>query len=204
MNYSNNASRILTIQNYCDRVKYLNSNFPMAAILQSVVFDLIPGMISTGFIYRFYQKIEISHPVYSILFTNIVFTTFLSYANFAGTILIMILYHFIDICPIFYLFFSLNTSCPVINIVSLMTIAILRYYFMITTKMMKVDDEVDIQKIRWVALAFNWSLALLLFAFRGISLIPSQIIQNATNISSAIIFWVISFFPLKINFILCG
>ena len=63
---------------------------------------------------------------------------------------------------------------------------------MITTKMMKVDDEVDIQKIRWVALAFNWSLALLLFACRGISLIPSQIIRNATNISSAIVFWVMA------------
>ena len=150
MNHSYNASSVLTIQNYCDRVKYLNSNFPMAAILQSVVFDLIPGMISTGFIYRFYQKIEISHPVYSILFTNIVFTTFLSYANFSGTILIMILCRFINICPIFYLFFSLNTSCPVINIVSLMTIAILRYHFMITTKIMKVDDEVNIQKIRWI------------------------------------------------------
>ena len=192
MNDSNNAARILTIQNYCDRVKYLNSNFPMAAILQSVFFDVIPGMISTGFIYRFYQKIEISHPVYSILFTNIVFTTFLSYANFSGTILIMILYRFINICPIFYLFFSLNTSCPVINIVSLMTIAILRYHFMITTKMMRVDDEVNIQKIRWVALAFNWSLAVLLFTFRGISLIPSQIIRNATNISSAILYWVMS------------
>ena len=142
MNDSNNASR--TIQNYCDTVKDINSNFPIAAILQCVVFDLIPGMISTGFIYRFYQKIEISHPVYSILFTNIVFTTFLSYANFSGTILIMILYRFINICPIFYLFFSLNTSCPVINIVSLMTIAILRYHFMITTKMMRVDDEVNI------------------------------------------------------------
>ena len=57
---------------------------------------------------------------------------------------------------------------------------------------MRVDDEVNIQKIRWVALAFNWSLAVLLFTFRGISLIPSQIIRNATNISSTIIYWIIS------------
>ena len=57
---------------------------------------------------------------------------------------------------------------------------------------MKVDDEVDIKKIRWVALAFNWSLAVLLFALRGISLIPTQIIRNATNISSTIIYWVMS------------
>merc|ERR1712051_956058 len=106
MNDSNNASR--TIQNYCDTVKDINSNFPIAAILQCVVFDLIPGMISTGFIYRFYQKIEISHPVYSILYTNIVFTTFLSYSNFVGTILIMMLRRYINICPIFLpIFFRL-------------------------------------------------------------------------------------------------
>ena len=61
-------------------------------IIQGIFLDLIPTIVLSGFAFQFYKGIEISHPVYSILFSNIVYCIVASFISFFGTIYPSILY----------------------------------------------------------------------------------------------------------------
>jgi hypothetical protein len=55
---------------YCDLIEDFTVEFKTVSLVQIFVVDLICGMLATGFVIKFYQGIEVSHPIYSVLFTE--------------------------------------------------------------------------------------------------------------------------------------
>ena len=92
-------------------------------LLQSIFLDIIAGSILCGFAYRFYRGIEISHPVYAILFSNIVFSLVSSFTSFIDA-----LYPYIgQSCSILWIFTLYNLrNSVIVGIVSWTTISVLR------------------------------------------------------------------------------
>ena len=72
---------------YCDALDEVNRKVSAVKLTISVVLDLLAGIAASGFAYKFYQGIEVAHPIYTIVFTNIIFSTFLSYFAFTVTAL---------------------------------------------------------------------------------------------------------------------
>ena len=88
-------------------------------LVHSILFDLIPGTLSSLFAYQMYQGIEISHPIYSILFTNIVVSIFLSFLTF----LYGIMNYFLVSCATWwFLNIWAITNMNVINIITIIFI----------------------------------------------------------------------------------
>ena len=56
-------------------------------LLQSILIDCFGGLICCAYIYQFYRGVEISHPIFAILFNNVIFSTVLSLASFVTTCL---------------------------------------------------------------------------------------------------------------------
>ena len=48
----------------------------------SIFFDFFAGFVSLEFTVKMYQGIDISHPVYSVVFSNNALSTFISFAKF--------------------------------------------------------------------------------------------------------------------------
>ena len=139
-------------------------------LVHSILFDLIPGTISSLFAYQLYQGIEISHPIYSILFTNIVVSIFLSFLTF----LYGIMNYFLVSCATWwFLNIWAITNMNVINIITWATIAFLRYYLLVYVKNEKKCDMVDMPKVRVVALLFNWTTIVMLSITRAALFYPA-------------------------------
>ena len=124
-------------------------------LIISIFMDLIAGFILSALTYQFYQGIEISHPVYSILFGNIVFSIVSSVISFCGAV-----YPYIgQSCVIFWLLNRYNNGSNVIvNIVSWATISILRYHLLITAKIENKQNELNLPRIRNISLIANWAI----------------------------------------------
>ena len=129
MNISNISKSTIQIR-HCETFQETIANHPSEFLAQTVVFDLIGGIIVAGFVYKFYQGIEISHPLYSVLFSDIVLTTVLSFVSF----LLSILQYYVDSCGFTYISLWLNSASTFINMVSQMIIAFLRYHLLVTKK----------------------------------------------------------------------
>ena len=148
---------------YCDTSVKIISEFPLGSCVQTFVFDLIAGIIATGFMYRFQQGIEISHPIYSIIFSNIAVTTAVSFITFIFNMIEI----YIKPCSVIFLLTLLNSSSILINNVSLMIIAFLRYHILVTVKKYTDGQEMDLMKIRKFALIANWLLIIIILVTRG-------------------------------------
>ena len=139
-------------------------------LVHSILFDLIPGTISSFFAYQMYLGIEISHPIYSILFTNIVVSIFLSFLTF----LYGIMNYFLVSCATWwFLNIWAITNMNVINIITWATIAFLRYYLLVYVKKEKKCDVVDMPKVRVIALIFNWTTVIMLSITRAVLFYPA-------------------------------
>ena len=53
----------------------------------SIFFDFFAGFISLQFTLKMYQGIDISHPVYSVVFSNNALSTFISFAKFISLLI---------------------------------------------------------------------------------------------------------------------
>ena len=73
-------------------------------LIQGILFDLIGGTISLACLYKFYQRIEISHPLYAVLFSNITFSTAITFLTFVPVGIGNILCYDVDfdICDIIH------------------------------------------------------------------------------------------------------
>ena len=156
-------------------------NYGNELLIQSVFLDLIGGIILCGLAYRFYQGIEISHPVYSVLFSNIVYSLISSFISFVGNV-----YQYIDqSCDITWLLTIYNnTNISAVTIVSWTTISILRY-LLITAKIEDKVDDLNLPRIRNISLIVNWSIILVFMILRGILQIPFH--DNASFLGRLII-----------------
>ena len=187
-----NEVDVSSVDMYCDTAKTLFSEFPVGNFIQTIVFDLIAGILATGFLYRFQQGIEISHPIYSVIFSNITFTTAVSFLTFILNIIVIN----IKSCGITYLLIVLSSSSTLINNVSLLIIAFLRYHLLVTVKRYTDNQEIDLIKIRKVALIANWLLIIFILVTRGFFFYLKVV--NQENTQWAVSFTVILIFLLPI------
>ena len=83
-NQTNHSETSLPVNFHCDNW-YENAGGSLAiTLVQSILLDLLGGILSSAYLYQFYQGIEISHPLYAVLFSNITFSTVISFASFAN------------------------------------------------------------------------------------------------------------------------
>ena len=124
-------------------------------LIQSTFVDLIAGIILSALTYQFYRGIEISHPVYSILFGNIVYSIVSSFISFCGAV-----YPYIgQSCVIFLLLNRYNIGSNfIVNIVSWTSISVLRYHLLITAKIENKHNELNLPRIRNISLIANWAI----------------------------------------------
>ena len=121
-------------------------------LIQSILIDLFGGIICCVYISQFYRGIEITHPIFAILFNNVIFSTVLSFASFVTT---CFMYAGILSCHSILTF--LNTACSAahfMNAISWVIIAILKQYLL----SLKEDEDVDMARIRHLALGSNWCM----------------------------------------------
>ena len=162
MNMTNVVPPVLSL---CDAMAEMVLISQNESLIHSIVFDLFAGMIATGFVYKFYQGIEISHPIYSIIFTNIVFSTFISFVSFMCVIMNMVVVS----CIPFLLALWINTNVFYINLISWMVITCLRYFLLVTAK--NENEDINMSKIRMVALVSNWCTIIAVCMVRGLVLL---------------------------------
>ena len=119
-------------------------------LLQSILLDFVGGIISCSYLYKFYQGIEISHPIYAILFSNIIFSSAISFLSF---ILVLAMLTGFMSCII-----AMNLNgfgCFIVillNIISWLSIALIRHYLMTTDE----SNIMDLQKLQKIASTSTW------------------------------------------------
>ena len=129
-------------------------------VISSIFFDLIAGAISSLFTYQIYRGVEISHPVYSVVFSNIMLANTLSFLTF----MLIVVSYYTDCC-VCHLLLEVFGSCVFfMNYICCAVVAFLRYHLLITTA--KRDDIFyrgpEMTKIAKKALAYYWGLLILL------------------------------------------
>ena len=78
-------------------IQVLTADYSIAFVAHSVTFDLLPSLLSSIFVFRFYHRIEIIHPLYAIVFMDIVISTVTSYLSFIFSIVNTVnILHFIN------------------------------------------------------------------------------------------------------------
>ena len=102
----------------------------------SVVLDFIASLFATFFTYRFYQCIEISHPLYAIIFMDIVISTATSYL----ACILFLVNSIVDNDIITSVDYEFSTISGFNNVSSFMMIAFIRYFLLVHAKSNK--DEV--------------------------------------------------------------
>ena len=73
----------------CGGMPDMTSEVQEGVLVLSIVLDLIAGCFSAGFLFKMYQGIEIDHPIYAIVFSNISFSTGVSMTSFVLTLVDM-------------------------------------------------------------------------------------------------------------------
>ena len=92
----------------------LHTKHPIIFIAVSIVFDLVPSILTSIFTFVFYQGIEISHPLYAIILVNLVVSTVSSFTSFIVSFINAILKHYF----VGHLIYMLNSVCIFNNIIS--------------------------------------------------------------------------------------
>ena len=130
----------------------LQINHSSALIIESLFFDFIPAILASIFAVRFYEGIEISHPLYSIIFMDIVISTIASYLSFILSIINGVANEQI----VADLKLAINSTSGYFNVSAFMMITFIRYYFLVHLKRQGRDtNEVDIIKVRNISLITN-------------------------------------------------
>ena len=120
--------------------------------VQSILIDFLGGIIACISIYQFYRGIEISHPIFAVLFNNLIFSTILSITSFVITCL---MYFDVLSCRFNFSFVFLNcTAVSFMNIIAWVVIALLKYYLLSKAE----NNNVDLAKLRNIGLVLNWCM----------------------------------------------
>ena len=133
-------------------------------LVLSVVFDLIPCLICSLFANHVYRGVDVSHPVYAVVFSNIILSILLSVFAF---VVKAINNQFIS-CIGGFLALIIQSCLVYMNGICWSVVAILRYYLLIQVKGKndENDEHVDMTKLKWIALTFYWGLTLVHCALR--------------------------------------
>ena len=160
-NHTNNSESISKlVSSNCNNWYDSNEGSSVMMLTQSIILDLISGIISCTYVYQFYQGIEISHPIYAILFSNIIFSTVASFLSF-----VFILSMFINLLPCDKAMRLNGFGCFVtilLNIISWLTIACIRHHLMTTDE----NVIIDLPRVRRITLSVTWFVFIIAIAVR--------------------------------------
>ena len=150
-----NKSKVyFTSLEFCDSLGFhLLDEIKKEILVSSIVVDLITGLFSSLFTYQMYFGIDITHPVYSVVFSNIILSIFLSYSAFIGKLLaacvkscVPLVLNMITQSCLFYM----NSICWVV-------VAFLRYRLLVTMKRHDYEgDRMDMERLKKFALLVYW------------------------------------------------
>ena len=140
----------------------------------SILFDFVLGAVSSLFTYKIYQGVEISHPVYAVVFSNNLLANILSLLMF----LLVIIRHCTECCSCRYLGMAIFSCVFFMNCICWTIVAILRYHLLVTTKRQGAG-ETDMMKMTRIALGFYWGLLVLLSVTRAILIGISEEVGKA-------------------------
>ena len=131
----------------------------------SIFFDLIAGVIASLFTYQIYQGVEISHPVYCVVFSNNLLANALSIFIFVLTVI----RQFIECCICDYLVEVILSCVFFMNCICWTIVAFLRYNLLISKKERNnlFYGETEMIKLTNVALLWYWGLLVLLCVIRS-------------------------------------
>ena len=119
-------------------------------IVPSIFFDFFAGFISLEFTHKMYQGIDISHPVYSVVFSNNALSTFISFAKFIS----LLIATNVESCIPNFIILAISTCVMSMNFVCWAVVASLRYYLLVIIKGQNnsYHEEVDMIKLKKKAL----------------------------------------------------
>ena len=129
----------------------------------SLAFDLIASLLATIFIYRFYKHIEINHPLYAVIFMDIVISTATSYLSS----ILFLVNSIINSNIIIFVEYGITSISVFNNISSFMMIAFIRYYLLVRTKTSENEEEIDMMKVKNVSLIMNCVVFIIILLIRG-------------------------------------
>ena len=135
-----------------------------AILVLSVLFDLIPCLFCSLFASHVYRGVDVSHPVYAVVFSNIILSLLLSVFAFVVKV---INNQFIS-CIGGFLALIIQSSLVYMNGICWSVVAILRYYLLIQVKSQNDENgqHMDMMKLKWIALMFYWGFTLVHCALR--------------------------------------
>ena len=146
-----------------EMIPVMQKNYSALFITTNVVFDLIACVLATVFTFRFYKHIEISHPLYAVIFMDIVISTAASY-------LASILFMFnsiVNIDVISYFEYGFTNISLINNFSSFMMIGFIRYYLIVYTRTNNDEEEIDMIKVKNVCLIMNCIVFIFILLIRG-------------------------------------
>ena len=135
-----------------------------AILVLSVLFDLIPCLFCSLFASHVYRGVDVSHPVYAVVFSNIILSLLLSVFAFV----VKIINNQIISCIGGFLALINQSSLVYMNGICWSVVAILRYYLLIQVKSQNDENgqHMDMMKLKWIALMFYWGFTLVHCALR--------------------------------------
>ena len=158
-----NHSIVIDDATVFEMIPVMRTDFSSVLEISSVVFDLMAALLATFFTFRFYKHIEISHPLYAIIFMDIVISTATSYLVF----ILFLVNSQVNSDVITILEYDVNAISVFNNVSSFMMIAFIRYYLLVLTKTNKNEGEIDMMKVKNISLIMNCIVFVIIFLIRG-------------------------------------
>ena len=122
-------------------------------LVSSIFVDLITGLFSSMFTYQMYFGIDITHPVYSVVFSNIILSILLSYSAFIGKLIAA----YIQSCVPLLLNMVTHSCLFFMNSICWVVVACLRYRLLVTMKRQDYEgDRMDMERLNKLALLAYW------------------------------------------------
>ena len=181
----------------CEVIKEMTVNYSNVFQTQSVALDLVPSILGSIFLFRYYQGIEISHPLYAVIFMDVIISTTSSFVSFILNWITLIY----NSCVMGHVKYWINSTCFFNSICSFMMIAFIRYYFLVYSKKNNEQCEINLAKARKIAIFANIGIFCSILIIRG-SLHTMMLLGYAKVFVLLIVFTIttISFvvFPLLI------
>ena len=150
-NSSNLSVSLPTSSKLLDLFFELQNDYSIVMGSISVICDFIPALLASIFTFKFYQGIEIAHPLYAVIFMNILISTTATYLSFILTLVDSVVNNNI----IEHINGVITVSSIFTSISSFMMIAFIRYYLLVHVEKNKHAGEVDIVKLKNISLAIN-------------------------------------------------
>ena len=154
MNISNRYFRAAN----CDGDHDLYHQKTEITIISSVFFDFFAGFISLWFTIGLYRCIDIDHPVYSVIFSNNLLSTFLS----GFTLIIKVIATQVKSCIPNFILIEIAGCVFSMNYICWMCVAFLRYYLLVVVKGQNNANAVDVDmiKLKKMASVCFWGIIL--------------------------------------------